>query len=42
LAFCVGGVWGGRLWGGAGNGDGEPAAAERDEEIRRRWGSAPS
>jgi hypothetical protein len=36
------GVSGGGVRGGGGNGGGEPAAAEHDEEIRRRWGSAPS
>jgi hypothetical protein len=31
-----------RLRDGGENGDGEPVAAERYEEIRRRWGTARS
>jgi hypothetical protein len=42
LGLSAGGGMGGLPAGADENGDGEPAAAEHDEEIRRRWGSAPS
>jgi hypothetical protein len=42
LGLSAGGRMGGQLTGADENEDGEPAAAERDGEIRRRWDTARS